>query len=79
MLQNRFYSECWDIDTFVVFKLMFVYLDLNSHQTLESPPAAAEEGVADGLTCATVLTRVGNTSRYLHLTAPSGVLGVTAA
>lgn len=62
-----------------LFKFSFVCLDWNSHQTLEAPPAATEEGVADWPTCATVLTRVGNTSRYFHLTAPSGVLGLTGA
>ena len=52
---------------------------LDSHQALEASPAAAEEGVTDGFTHSAVLTRVGNTRRDLHLTAPSGVLGVTAA
>lgn len=61
------------------FHFMFVCLDWNSRQTLEASPAAAEERIANGLTCTTVLTRVGNTRRYLNLTVPSGVLGATAA
>lgn len=60
-------------------QLRFGYLNWNSHQALEASPATAEEGVADGFAHTTVLTRVGNARRYLHLTAPSSVLGVTAA
>ena len=56
-----------------------MWLDWNLRQTLEASPTAAEEGVANGLTCTTVLTWVGNTCCYLHLTPPSSVLGATAA
>ena len=61
------------------FQFRFVCFDWNSHQALEASPATAEEGIANGLTYTTVLTWVGNTCCYLHLTAPSGVLGFTAA
>lgn len=77
---NKIYSpRMWVKWPFKDFQFRFVCSDWNSRQALETSPAAAEEGVADWLTHATILTWVGNTRCYLHLTAPSGVLGVTAA
>lgn len=76
---HMFLSMFFSSQIYDDFQFMFVCLDCNSHQTLEASSAAAEERIANGLTCTTILTGVGNTRCYLHLTAPSGVLGTTAA
>lgn len=52
---------------------------MDSRQTLEAPPAAAEERIPNGLACTSILAGAGHACRDLHVTVGSGELGRTAA